>query len=746
MSNPFRTTQAPPLPSSEPPTAVKPLRIPAWLCFLGAAALFSTFLLFSVQSNGLPDRMKDWLTPLDDNGQVFAAQGDLNREEAQDLYRQALNDLASGAYEPALEAFKRLEVVYPGLRDMLWLHEAECYAGQGNEWAVQKKLTGVLVKAPGSVLKTVALYRIGQSQFRGGEWEKAANTFRTVRQKAPDSEYALGGLYYLGALSLRQGDTSGQGVTMLMQYLKRCFNCRFSGEAADLLERKVARPTPEQHALIGLANASSGKDPKKALLHLEKGNRAQTWLALGKARIHAGQVRSGLQALNGGLVYAKDMETLRDGVDTILANEPPARHTTVLKALADRRLPLGGDYILWKLAEADPTHAEARYQALLRTYPKGDYAPESAWRLLWPTLSAGNTDVYIAGAKSYLSRYPYARSAPKALFWIARLSEKSSPTAAMEAYNRLLDQYPASYYAFRAEGRLAVLRDGKTDPGWPTLAGRADYPPEAMNLNTLDILPPVARFGAEERGSMLRSEARELQLIGAAEDVRLLVGEALGKLPPAVESWAAQVSGDRPKGLRIIREALDERAKEAFIAASLSGSASTNTIPTTDEMKLLYPLCFAELISMSSAKNTLDPYLVQALAREESYFNEFAISTSDARGLMQLLPSTAQDVAGWESLSAFQTRDLFLPEVNIQLGSRYLAHLHGLFNGNAMPAVGAYNGGPAAMQRWVRTSPDFSGNPDMFVERIPYEQSRDYIKKVFAGYWNYTRLYGHANR
>ena len=71
------------------------------------------------------------------------------------------------------EQFLEIKAAYPGLQDMLWLHEAECYAGLGNEWAVQKKLNDLIGQHAGSALKAAALYRIGQSQFRGSDWDKA---------------------------------------------------------------------------------------------------------------------------------------------------------------------------------------------------------------------------------------------------------------------------------------------------------------------------------------------------------------------------------------------------------------------------------------------------------------------------------------------------------------------------------------------------------------------------------------------
>ncbi|WP_373531415.1 transglycosylase SLT domain-containing protein [Vampirovibrio sp.] len=724
------------------PIQPKPRNVFSALAFgtLGVISVLLAFLWLTQQTSWLPAPIKNVLVSGGgDDHRIFTANVTLNRQDARALYRSALTDLQESNYEAALSKFKRLESVYPGLQDFLWLHEAEAYAGQGNEWAVQKKLTALVDKQALSPFGTVALYRIGQSQFRGSEWAAAQKTFSEVRNLYPNTDYALGSLYYLGALFDKEAATQPQAIASLKGYLSQCPNCKFSAEAADLLEQRLTTPNAEEHTLIGLGGASASKDLKKTLSHLAKGNRPSTWLTLGKTQIRAEQITSGVQTLTNGLPFATQLDEVREAVDTILAHTPDNdKKIALLKAISLKLPNPGGDYVLWKLAQLDEAQANGLYQQIVQNYPKGDYAPESGWQLLWPLLSSGQDALFIQQGQAYLSRYPYSKAAPKVLFWIAKRLEKSQSSQATQTYQRLVDKYPGNYYAFRAKGRLNVLVGGKPDPGWPTLTNRIDYPPAPTDFNTLDIIPEASQFGPNEQGWQLKNTAKELQRIGAADDLKLLATETMGKVPPALESWAAQVSGDRAKGLRAMRDGLEQQVKDSFIN---SGGADIQPAGTTDELKLLYPLYFSDRISGAAVRNKLDPFLIQSLMREESYFNEFAISTSNARGLMQLLPSTAKEVAGWEGLSNFQTSDLFSPDMNIRLGSRYLAHLHSLFSGNAMPAVGAYNGGPNAMKRWVQGSSSFNNDPDFFVEKIPYEQSRDYIKKVFTSYWNYSRLY-----
>jgi soluble lytic murein transglycosylase len=398
---------------------------------------------------------------------------------------------------------------------------------------------------------------------------------------------------------------------------------------------------------------------------------------------------------------------------------------------------VAGDYLLWQLAQLDSDNALLYYQILLKHYPDRDYAPESSWNLMWPALREGQTSAFLAKADRHLERYPHSRSASKALFWKAKLMERQGKTAeAIRHYEEILRRYPNVYYAFRAYGRLQALTHHRADPGWTTYPARSAqvYPPDARQMS-LSILPADGEKHLEQAGKLSGEEARyrlavakELEATGVADDVALLFKESTGKVPASVASWQEALDGDRAKGMRTIRDDLDERFKTGYL-------------PTENELKLLYPVYFSTPIARQAPANQLDPYLVQSLMREESYFNEFAVSGSNARGLMQLMPATAQEVAKTVGIPNFTIMTLFSPDTNIRLGCRYLGYLHKRFAGQSMPSVGAYNGGPNAMQRWIDKSSLYAQDPDMFVETIPYDQTRDYIKKVYTSYWNYQRLY-----
>ena len=124
--------------------------------------------------------------------------------------------------------------------------------------------------------------------------------------------------------------------------------------------------------------------------------------------------------------------------------------------------------------------------------------------------------------------------------------------------------------------------------------------------------------------------------------------------------------------------------------------------------------------------------------REESGYRPGVVSVSGARGLLQLMPATAERVARESRIGEFSADDLFEPRVNIRLGSDYLAGLLRRFEGRASAAIGSYNAGPHVVARWIEARP---GEDDVWVEEIPYDQTRGYVKRVLRSVQAYRVLY-----
>lgn len=159
-----------------------------------------------------------------------------------------------------------------------------------------------------------------------------------------------------------------------------------------------------------------------------------------------------------------------------------------------------------------------------------------------------------------------------------------------------------------------------------------------------------------------------------------------------------------------------------------------------DLWEYCYPRAYDSSVENYAKKFNVSESLVLAIMRAESQFNKDALSPVGARGLMQVMPYTATQLAKLLGEPAILDQDLLLPDVNIRLGSRYLSRLEKKFQDQVPLVAAAYNAGPHRVYNWLNTF----GTLDMdeFIEHVPYVETRNYMKKVVRNYAIYNELYG----
>lgn len=157
-------------------------------------------------------------------------------------------------------------------------------------------------------------------------------------------------------------------------------------------------------------------------------------------------------------------------------------------------------------------------------------------------------------------------------------------------------------------------------------------------------------------------------------------------------------------------------------------------------MKKLYPKSYSEYVVKYSEEYGVDPLLVYAVIKAESNFDNNVVSNSNAKGLMQLMDATADEVA--EDVitdETFETDMLFDAETNIKIGTKYLSELLEKYDGNYYLATAAYNAGIGTVDKWIEEGiikPDGSD-----IENIPYKETNNYVRKIIRDYGIYERLY-----
>lgn len=215
----------------------------------------------------------------------------------------------------------------------------------------------------------------------------------------------------------------------------------------------------------------------------------------------------------------------------------------------------------------------------------------------------------------------------------------------------------------------------------------------------------------------------ERYALGALEDIRLVAKSR--------EEWIA---------LAEIYKKLQAYGK-AFRTYDYINKKFYANLPYTEKSFILkerFPYYYDSYISEYAKNYAIDPELILALIKQESVFDFKAHSWANAFGLMQLIPATAREMAALSQVPFNSSQQLFNPEYNIRLGTRYLWQLSRRFDGKKEYILAAYNAGPHRVNRWKKLPG--SDQIDVFIENVEFEQTRDYVRKVMKNYWAYKLL------
>jgi len=356
-------------------------------------------------------------------------------------------------------------------------------------------------------------------------------------------------------------------------------------------------------------------------------------------------------------------------------------------------------------------------------YPGTSWETEAAWWEAWCHYLKGD---YGSCAKHLEECYSLGLWSPallpRALYWHSRCLEKAGEQdRSRHLYRKTQTGHPSSYYGLLAEKRLSgedLLMDSATAEE-VVVGVEGDSQAYGILQKLGDpVLPLLLEAG-------LSSEA-VIRLDWLRKGDR---DEALS-LEDWVEAYA--LAGGYQKAMRMAKE---DRLFDRIIPVDDSRQDADNL----RLLRVLYPLRYWELILETSEKNQLDPFLVAGLIRQESLFMPDAVSPAGAIGLMQIMPATGERVADRLGMKGFETEWLQDPEVNIRIGTAYLAGLVRRHGQDWPKILATYNAGPKAVAKWAASMP--KAEMDEFVESILYRETRIYVKKVLSNRALYQKLY-----
>lgn len=154
--------------------------------------------------------------------------------------------------------------------------------------------------------------------------------------------------------------------------------------------------------------------------------------------------------------------------------------------------------------------------------------------------------------------------------------------------------------------------------------------------------------------------------------------------------------------------------------------------------KIIYRQDYSEYVEKYAKENNVDPLLIYAIIKAESNFDDEAVSSKGATGLMQLMTNTAKEVANNEAIEFVSNDTLLDPETNIRIGIKYFADLMSIFNNEAV-SIAAYNAGMGTVKEWINEGIIKADGSD--IENIPYNETNMYVRKILKDYEIYKQLY-----
>jgi soluble lytic murein transglycosylase len=627
---------------------------------------------------------------------VAAARDDRSRAERRVILARALDRLDSLA--GAADAYSAAADGLPEIREWLVYRAAIVTADSAARNKLFASLTRPEVREHLAAARADGLLRSGDSVAAASAYAGTGDLARSWRIR----------------LALADSGSPARDTLQreLMDVIRTSPGTARASAAVDLLDQAFAPHSAATELLIAQAIASRGPARRTAdayhrALAAGLGDSRDHWryaqalASLGRyaeAAAEFGKVRAPT-SLAASAAYQRGRAMVREGrasagrtaLRAILRDYP---HETEPAATAL--------FLLADLATDEGRDGAARnaFRDIVARYPKASLAPQAAFRAAIIAYVSGS---YRTAATEFDALAALRGTNPErdaATYWAGRAWEKAGDSATARTRWRTAQRDTLGYYGARASQRLGLA------PWTP-----AEAPEQFVAVADVD--------SALGRVALLR-------MLGMDREADWELATVSGMAGDSVERVLAIASS--------LREA-DEASRSmrmVWRAIALGAPRDART------MRLLYPVLHQEALKAEAKHRGVDPVFAAALIRQESNFTPWATSRAGARGLMQLMPSVGHVVARSLGYPIWDPVLLYQPDVNLELGMAHLGELEQRYH-TPVEILAAYNAGVSRVERWNGKAG--TDDPEIFAERIPFSETRDYVRIIQRNMDFYRALY-----
>ncbi|MBI4851940.1 MAG: transglycosylase SLT domain-containing protein [Acidobacteria bacterium] len=646
---------------------------------------------------------KDFLTSSQLFDEDFIKQETLIGDYA--LYYQARSYQEIAEYNKAKASFLKLAQNYP---DSLFARESEIAAGNLTLNQLNDPKTAIkLLSRLADNKDGAALLITAQSHEKLSQTDLAINTYRKIYYETPESSESAQALTRLTEIGIRFPEIGKQAYELSLIRANKLFQAGLFAPAVENYQKLKttyiefpAKPTSELNLGISLYKLNRFRE---ATLPLQNVPSSEKELFL-EARYY----------LANSFLKQKLMSQFVETANQVLSLKPsPEKASELLGSLVDY------------YDNVNESQATRYRNQLIKNYPDSKEADKASYKVAWKVHNEKRYAESSEALVEHLANIPNPEFRGQAIFWAACDAERAGQLPrAMALYEALLKRYKYNYYGYLTLQRIAKLKQQNISPQ-KSIEGALEK--AISNIKPATPLPETAT----EKATPYIQKADQLHEIGLDE-------QALNEVE--------NLRKDAPNSHRInfaIATIYRDRGENFRAVVALQRAHPDYSIYQGEEVPkevydIFFPLIEWETIKAEATRQGLDPYTVAGLIRQESVFDPRARSRANALGLMQLLPSTGQLVARKQGVGKITNEQLYNPQLNIKLGTAYLAEMLNKF-GKIEYAAAAYNGGPGRVDRWLNTLPS---NIEDWVEAIPITETRLYVFGVMRNSAQYRRIYG----
>lgn len=616
-------------------------------------------------------------------------------------YSEALKPYKDGDFTTAYNEFGKIPYA-SSLKQPALFRQARCATNLGQKELAIKKYRKIVNSKSKSSIVPISTYYMASLMYET-EDNDAKKTFESIIKKYPTSVYATASNYYLGKIELKNPPkihklaekSKEKAINYFKTYIEKAPDGRFAADSINEILKLNTKLNNYDNLLIAKSYYATG-EYEKAKEFLNKTTLTESWSDFAKNEYKLNNKEKGNYYTEFGLKdHAMNTEPadIYELIDNYITTFP-TRKQGIEKLVSAKYNSTGADYIAYLNCNEVVANdlKETCYKNLYEKYPNGQFSADALYNVfLSKYMNKKYNDAQRLGYL-HLNKFTTAKSSPAVTYYMAKVSYKLKYyERANEYFNKVVSNYPDSYYAFRANYNL-----NKNDGFMPFL----------------ELTPKPVVFPYKK--SLDNNLVVKLAYLNDYDLV-----EELCKNDKFIQSWIAYEKGNYTISSVLARNAMEE----------------LDTKPPFDDLRwrLVYPLHYYETVNR--VKGTNNPIILESIIKEESHFNPYARSSVGAYGLMQLMPATMSEVKKNHSIP----EGLDATTESITAGSYYYANLRRMLVNKDLYAITAYNGGVGSVTSWF-TKIKYN-DTDEFVEQIPYPETKNYVKKVLRTYWMYGNIY-----